>query len=132
MPEFGSSSPRNPETAFEPRDVNVRVIGIAAIGVIVWLGLVPFILSLGYSGATRDAFKSPTVTPPEPRLQVDPRSDLAELRAAKQAELTGYGWVDQPHGIVHIPIGAAMQRIAERGLPDWPGKSAPAPAQTPP
>jgi len=121
MPESGSS-PRNPETAFEPRDVNVRTIGLAALGILVWLALVPYVLSLAYPGSTRDAFKAPTVTPPAPRLQADPPRDLAEFRAAKQAQLTGYGWVDRAHGVVHIPIDAAMKRIAERGLPDWPGK----------
>jgi len=121
MPESGASRQRNPETAYEPRDVDLRAVGLTAIGVFVWLLFVPYVLSLGYSGSTRDAFKGPTVIPPEPRLQSDPQADLAEFRAAKQAQLAGFGWVDRAHGIVHIPIDAAMKRIADRGLPDWPG-----------
>ena len=121
MPEAPSSEPRNPETAFEPSDVSIRPIGWLAVGVAAWLGVVPYLLSLGYPDATRDAFKSPTVVPPEPRLQTDPQADLAAFRAAKHHRLTTYGWVDHARGIVHIPIDEAMKKIAERGLPDWPG-----------
>jgi hypothetical protein len=117
----GLAEPRNPETAFEASDVRIGPIGLLAVGVILWLGLVPYFLSLGYPDATRDAFKAPTVVPPEPRQQTHPAQDLAAFRAAKHDLLTSYGWVDQAHGVVHIPIDEAMQKIAERGLPDWPG-----------
>lgn len=124
MPETGTAPIHNPKTAFEPSDVGVRPFGLIAIGVLIWLAVVPYVLSLFYPDAVHDAFKAPTVTPPAPRLQVDPRRDLAEFRAEKRQELAGYGWVDQAHGVVHIPIDAAMKRIAERGLPDWPGNTA--------
>ncbi len=51
-----------------------------------------------------------------PRLQVYPQADLAEVRAQWQRRLNGYGWIDRAHGIVHIPIDAAMQRLAQQGL----------------
>lgn len=121
MPDRQPSEPCNPETAFEPSDVSVGALGLLAVGVVVWLGLVPYLLSLGYPDATRDAFKAPTVVPPEPRQQTHPAEDLAAFRAAKHDRLTTYGWVDQAHGVVHIPIDEAMKKIAERGLPDWPG-----------
>jgi hypothetical protein len=40
---------------------------------------------------------------------------LAELRAAEASELTTYGWVDQPKGVVRLPIAEAMQLA----LRDW-------------
>jgi hypothetical protein len=55
--------------------------------------------------------------PPEPRLQIDPRRDLADLRAREDEQLTSYGWVDKNAGIVRIPIDAAMKLTLERGLP---------------
>lgn len=33
------------------------------------------------------------------------------------AALDGYGWVDRARGLVRIPIGAAMDLLAERGWP---------------
>lgn len=55
--------------------------------------------------------------PPEPRLQTDPRDDLASLRGREDRILTSYGWVDRNTGVVRIPIDQAMKLTVERGLP---------------
>lgn len=55
--------------------------------------------------------------PPEPRLQTNPRQDLAELRAREDNTLTTYGWVDRNAGIMRIPIDEAIKLTIERGLP---------------
>jgi len=34
---------------------------------------------------------------------------LAELRAREQSESTTYGWIDQPAGVVRIPIDRAVE-----------------------
>jgi hypothetical protein len=52
-----------------------------------------------------------------PQLQANPRIDIDSLRRAEDAQLTGYGWVDQPQGLVRIPIDRAIELMAERGLP---------------
>jgi hypothetical protein len=55
--------------------------------------------------------------PPGPRLQTNPREDLRELRAAEDAVLNSYGWLDKDKGIVRIPIDQAMKLTVQRGLP---------------
>jgi hypothetical protein len=55
--------------------------------------------------------------PPLPQLQVNPGTDLNEFRAAEEARLDGYGWVDRQNGIIRIPIDRAMDLVAQRGLP---------------
>jgi len=55
--------------------------------------------------------------PPEPRLQISPSEDWAEMRRREQAVLDSYGWVDRSRSIVRIPIERAMELIAQRGLP---------------
>ena len=55
--------------------------------------------------------------PPEPRLQTNPRQDMADLRAKEDDLLGSYGWVDRNAGVVRIPIDAAMKLTLERGLP---------------
>jgi hypothetical protein len=55
--------------------------------------------------------------PPEPRLQTDPRQDLADMRAKEDDVLGSYGWVDKNAEVVRIPIDAAMKLTLERGLP---------------
>jgi hypothetical protein len=55
---------------------------------------------------------------PKPRLEVKASADLAKLRAAEEADLDSYGWIDQSSGAVRIPIDRAIQLILQRGLPD--------------
>jgi hypothetical protein len=54
---------------------------------------------------------------PEPHLQPHPLADRATYEARQRATLTQYAWVDRGAGIVRIPIGRAMQILAERGGP---------------
>ena len=54
--------------------------------------------------------------------QANPPADLRAFLAQEHARLDGTGWVDQAHGIAHIPIDDAMRRIAHDGIPDWPTK----------
>jgi hypothetical protein len=42
---------------------------------------------------------------------------LPEWRAARKAELSTYGWVDKSKGVVHIPIEAAMDKVAAGAMP---------------
>jgi hypothetical protein len=55
---------------------------------------------------------------PPPQLEVRPAANLAEFRAAEEADLNSYGWIDRNAGTVRIPIERAMQLILKRGLPD--------------
>ncbi len=59
--------------------------------------------------------------PSEPRLESRPGQTLQELRANEQALLHSYGWVDEPTGVVRIPIERAMELLVQRGLPARPG-----------
>lgn len=61
----------------------------------------------------------------EPRLQVDPRAELAQLREAEEQSLQSYQWIDEQQGIVQIPIQRAIEVLCERGLPE-PRAAAPA------
>ena len=55
---------------------------------------------------------------PTPRLQMDDgNQDVVDLHNREDLLLDHYTWVDQQQGVVRIPIGEAMQIIAQRGLP---------------
>ena len=74
-------------------------------------------------------------TPSEPRLEPLPLASRRALRAAEDARLSGYAWVDRPGGVARIPIARAMRLIVERGVPGgkpFPVVATPAPAGTPP
>ena len=68
--------------------------------------------------------------PPEPRLQTNPKQELADLRAAEAAVLTGYSWVDRNNQVVRIPVTDAMRLTLQRGLPSR-QEAAAAPAAAP-
>jgi hypothetical protein len=44
---------------------------------------------------------------------------LRQLRAREQALLTGYEWIDRDEGVARIPIGRAMEIVAQE-LPRTP------------
>jgi hypothetical protein len=60
--------------------------------------------------------------PPQPRLQPDPATDMAAVRALQRSRLDGYMWIDQAHTVARIPITRAMELMAlANGLPLSPG-----------
>ncbi|OLC96545.1 MAG: hypothetical protein AUH86_09440 [Acidobacteria bacterium 13_1_40CM_4_58_4] len=65
---------------------------------------------------------------PEPRLEINERTQLNGFRLDEEKKLNSYGWVDQKAGVVHIPIERAMQIVAQRGLPVRPQNANPAQA----
>lgn len=69
-------------------------------------------------GSNRAPLAMPAPAPDAPRLQLDPRADLARLQQRWQRRLHGIGWVDRDAGIVHVPIEQAKRRLIENGLPE--------------
>ncbi len=127
----------SPGGGYEKRDVRFRSLVVAgAIFVLSWA--LAFVLAwfVFRYFAQREARLSPPPNvleqmygreaPPQPRLQSNPRQDLLEMRAEQDAVLNSYGWVDRRAGIVHIPIGRAIELLAQRGLPSRPEAGQPA------
>ncbi len=54
--------------------------------------------------------KAGTAGTPMPPYRNTPVTDLHDMRAAEDATLGNYGWVDKEHGVVHIPIEVAKER----------------------
>jgi hypothetical protein len=112
----------------EKTDVNIRAILGFGGGLIVVAAVVHLLIFVlfGFFNS-REGIQAPAEyplaaaqghrEPPEPRLQTDPRQDLANLRAKEDEQLGSYGWVDRNADVVRIPIEAAMKLTLERGLP---------------
>jgi hypothetical protein len=131
--EYRIPDQRLPENRHEHRDVNVwavykfgialAVLCVVAVGLL--YGLYIFFLNreggaLARSESNIDARK----LPPSPRLQSKPITDLQEIREAEDKLLNGYGWVDQAHGVTHIPVDRAIDLLAQRGLTARPESAA--------
>ncbi len=55
---------------------------------------------------------------PTPRLQTDDGDqDVADMHAREDLLLDHYTWINRQTGALRIPIGRAMELIAQRGLP---------------
>ena len=65
----------------------------------------------------RSAMAEEHVMPPAPRLQANPRLDMAQFLLWEDSVLTTYGWVDHGAGLVRIPMDSAIVMVVRRGLP---------------
>jgi hypothetical protein len=130
-PKHAGGGDTRPTPRYETSDLTPRAIAtfLVALGVMIVGVLVVSMWIYDYSAsrlAQSEAPPSPLAkpaAPPEPRLQVFAPKDMQEFRAAEDATLKSYGWVDRATGVARIPIDRAMQLLAERGLPAAGGKS---------
>ena len=118
----------NVEVHHEESDVNIRAIfgfgaGLIAVAIVVHVAIL-LLFNFFDSRAKQQAVATYPLAaaqeerlPPEPRLQTEPREDLAALRAREDQTLRSYGWVDRNAGVVRIPIDRAMELTLQRGLP---------------
>jgi hypothetical protein len=98
------------------------VVGLA---VFVAAAMVVMVMLYSYFGDRETALDIPLSplakqAPPVaagPQLQPNPSLELNDLRRQEEAQLNGYGWVDQPAGLVRIPVERAIELMAERGMP---------------
>jgi hypothetical protein len=131
-----------PGPGHEESDVGFRplVIFIAALaGSLVVVSLVVAVLFRGLERATSERETGPnsrsTSEPSgvtEPRLQVSARADMEALRLREDEWLHGTAWVDEPNGVVRMPIERAMELVVERGFPNWPEADVTPPTETSP
>lgn len=139
-PKHGADS-AHPNPGRAPIDSEIDVRRTIEVGL--WLGgttigalVVGYFIYLGLSKWTtgQDPAASPlteaarSVAPPAPNLQIAPEKELAAMRAAERERLTSWGWTDKAAGYAHMPIEAAIDRLA---VPE-PPPATPAPAAAAP
>jgi hypothetical protein len=114
-----------PRRGHETSDANIRnlilagviLCGLVIAGLLVSGGVLHYFVGHQGLGPPASPFENVRMLPPEPRLQVSAPKDLKQYKAAQEELLNSYGWVDENAGIVRIPIGRAMDILAQKGLP---------------
>jgi hypothetical protein len=116
----------DPQPGYELSDLRpgyIALFGIALTAVIVAAAVIASLL-IHFKAAEHSRQETPVPrlaqereATPGPRLQVDAHSELHQMRAAEDAALNNYGWVDKNAGIVRIPVDQAMEVLAKKGLP---------------
>lgn len=118
----------NPQVSFERGDIDIVQITGFGIGLLVAFMVTVFAMwALFEYFAQRENKVNPPVPhsmeaekpllPPSPRLQAEPVLELNRMHQDEDMLLNSYGWVDAAKGTVHIPIGAAIDMVARKGLP---------------
>ena len=110
----------NPKTAAEQSDWRLAPVAWIFITILLVLVISPLVLIAAFPRSASDTDRQLVVEPAPPRLQVSPSQDLARFRAAEDRRLNTYYWIDKKKGIVHIPIEAAMKKLAKSGIPGFP------------
>jgi len=115
------AEPKLPPARREATDIEPRVVAILGG---VTLGMLVFALVAVWAifpNTLKDrSLAGPVPTIADPQLQTSPPKDMAAFRAEETQALESYGWVDRAHGLVHVPIEAAMKKLAADGIPGWP------------
>ena len=116
----------HPQVGHELSDLRpgyIALFGIALTTVIVAAAVITSLL-IHFKAAEQSRQETPVPrlagereATPGPRLQVDANKELRQMRAAEDAALNSYGWVDKSSGSVRIPIERAMVILATKGLP---------------
>lgn len=130
-----------PEAGFEHQDLGSTAVYAFFIAIVVTAALVALVLrgtlyfAQHYASEHQATLPSPLLPPkgesgevlpsevtqfPQPRLETDERTEIHDFRLKEEQQLHSYGWVDQTHGVMHIPIDRAMELIARQGLPTTP------------
>lgn len=129
----------NDDVAHELGDVNVSALAwsmVVMFGVVLGTaGLMALLFGfLEREAAARDPKLSPLAMPatampttttkspffggaPDPKLMTGEPMNLKGVRTEEQAQLRGYGWIDEKAGVARIPIDEAKKLTLERGLP---------------
>jgi hypothetical protein len=120
VPAHAGPPRENPVTDYERSDWSIGPIAILYAGILALLVICCFVLIAAYPTSLPDADRSLRSNPPGPRLQTNAGADLERYRADEQKKLDTYYWVDREQGTVHIPIGEAMKKIVQTGIPGFP------------
>ncbi len=106
--------------AFEPTDWALWPVAAVFVGVVALLVISCFVLIVAYPTALPDVPRTLRIAPPGPHLQTDAQKDLRRFRAEEEKRLNTYYWIDKQRGVVHIPIGQAIKKLAATGVPGFP------------
>ena len=117
------SEPTLPRARRETSDVPMSFAPLAFGGMaLTVVGLALLALWLYPQAPSMNRMGTNLPVPPSPQLQSDPSLQMTQFSAQETQWLNSAGWVDEAHGISHIPIQDAMRRVARDGVKDWPAK----------
>ena len=101
--------------------ISAGILAICVVAIIFCIGVIRFLE--GDASSRYDLPPSPIeaanerAIPGGPLLQAKPETEMEALREEMAEHLHGYGWMDEAHGIVHIPIDKAIEMVVAGAAP---------------
>ncbi len=113
----------------EANSASLPIIFISGAGIFLLIAVALILVTLNLKllavvQSDREPMNAPDTTNVPYRVitWAKPLDELPGVRESQLQNLSGYGWVDQPHGVVRIPIERAMELVAAG--PTQPAKGA--------
>lgn len=119
MAEHSAETPDH--DGYEKTDANIRMIMISAVILTITVIASFIIVRMTYVAMEKDIVRNQDapppmlqrdVLPPKPRVRLNAKMRLAELRAYETELLTRHEWVDEANGVARIPIERAKAILA--------------------
>ena len=130
LPDPDAPSAASLHAGHELSDADPAVIGKWVLGLFVMIfaiiGLVAWLYATLYARTQAmpvHAIEGTFKYAPKAKNGID--KDWEIIAAETRRRLSGYGWTDRAHGLVHIPIERAMALVTRDGLPARPGATPP-------
>jgi hypothetical protein len=109
-----------PPARNEGSDVPFKYVLAGASGLALALAVVLLAAYFLFPDTLTDRYVAQPPRFADPQLQSSPRLDMDRFRAEQLKTLNEAYWLDQQHGVVHLPIDEAMRKLAAEGVQDWP------------
>jgi hypothetical protein len=115
----------DPHSGYEKRDVSLPTLTKWVIFLFIFVivcSAIAWVVYVMFLPRGRDPLALAPLTPgqrrpPSPVVQAYPRVEMRQFRAQENAAVASYGWANKERGEVRIPVGRALEMLAERGLP---------------
>ena len=94
------------KTGYDKQEIPVLKVALLGIATLVFIGVVAVMGRSLFILSKEQTYDRKVLSAPAPYLD--------DLRAAEAERLTSYGVVDADKGIYHMPIDAAMKKLASK------------------
>jgi len=99
----------------EPAAIATKSLILIGGGALIFLAAVLTVLGAIYSREVPTKAVPAPQQFPTPRVETDEHGALEKMIGAQRQALNGYGWANDQHTLVRIPIARAMALIAAKG-----------------
>ena len=128
VPDPDAPSTESQEAGHEMSDASAKTVGFFVLGLFAVIFTAMAALGVMYKRVYAETQAMPVQPTQEsfknaPQQETSIAKDWDAINRLARERLGSYGWSDQAHGVVRIPIARAMNLVAHEGLPARAGQT---------